>query len=58
MTESTKSNELSDKEALRQEKQKTKVLKNGLKDERKARELLEQDLKVMMTKCEQLQATI
>lgn len=58
MTESTKSGETpqvkDNKEAYKMERQKSKVLKNALKDEKKQKQMLEQDLKLSLEKHEQL----
>jgi hypothetical protein len=57
MTESTKSGSdqpKPEKEALKLERQKCKVLKNALKDEKKAKDLLEVDIKNLLLKNEQL----
>ena len=58
MTESTKSGETpqvkDNKEAYKMERQKSKVLKNAIKDEKKQKQMLEQDLKLSLEKHEQL----
>lgn len=57
MTESTKSSDKqkSDKDALKLERQKCKVLKSALKEEKNQREQLESDMKLMLDKNEKLQ---
>lgn len=61
MTESQKSGAVSsnnnaptEKEALKMEKQKCKVLKAALKDEKRARSALDEELKAAMAKIEHL----
>lgn len=59
MTESTKSGSVKDikseKDSLKLERQKCKVLKQALKEEKKAKEGIDTDLKASLARNEQLQ---